>query len=71
MGSGHFPYEGYSKSCLFQKVKYIDGDSRSDDLPLLEGTPRSDSPCYKAGDFTGSDNANNYFYFGGPGGIDC
>ncbi|KAH7658462.1 Neprosin domain-containing protein [Dioscorea alata] len=66
MGSGHFPDEGYSKSCLFQMVKYIDGDSRSDDLPLLEGAPYSNSPCYKAGDFTESGNKDNYFYFGGP-----
>ncbi|KAM0933073.1 putative neprosin [Dioscorea sansibarensis] len=71
MGSGHFPDEGYGKSCLFQMVKYFDSKSQANDLPLVLATSTSNSPCYKVGNLTKSDNTGNYFYFGGPGGTCC
>lgn len=71
MGSGHFPEEGYGKSCPFQLVKFIDINLQSNDLSSFDTTSDSDSSCYKVGDLNKSHDVGTFFYFGGPGGIDC
>ncbi|KAH7658460.1 Neprosin domain-containing protein, partial [Dioscorea alata] len=69
MGSGHFPFEGVNKSCVFVKVKNINTNSEWVDLPPKDVSPNSHSQCYGLGSFIDTKTSyGNMFYFGGPGG---
>ena len=68
MGSGHFPNEGYEKSCFFHNIQVIDNTNYAWSDPADLQKLVTNSLCYdleiKANKQT---TAGTYFYYGGPG----
>ncbi len=68
MGSGHFPAEGFGKTCFQRNIYYFAKTGGSVNASLTASQP---SPaCYKINLLSGGP-WNSYFYFGGPGGTGC
>ncbi|XP_058070036.1 protein neprosin-like [Magnolia sinica] len=69
MGSGHFPDEGFRKSCYMKKLMFVDNTTTFKDIP--DNTPLYEdlTQCYRVidGGNLGGD-WGRHIYFGGPGG---
>ncbi|XP_037496896.1 uncharacterized protein LOC105650315 isoform X2 [Jatropha curcas] len=65
MGSGHFPQEGFGKSCYFRNIQIVDGSNNLRDPKDID-TFTEQSNCYDAQNGNDGD-WGNYFFYGGPG----
>ncbi|MFF3627227.1 neprosin family prolyl endopeptidase [Streptomyces sp. NPDC002164] len=70
MGSGHFPYEGWSHAAYMRNMAY-QSDAAGTMQPLV-GYPSQTNPnAYQiAADFSGTTTWGSNFYWGGPGGVE-
>jgi hypothetical protein len=66
MGSGHWPYEGYTYAAYQRALKYIDTTNVYRDASSLIAS-RTDSQCYDIRLYSSSGSWGRYFYFGGSG----
>ncbi|MFZ3493299.1 neprosin family prolyl endopeptidase [Streptomyces sp. 5.8] len=70
MGSGHFPYEGWSRAAYMRNLTY-QSDAAGTMKPVV-GYPSVTNPnAYQINsDFTGTSTWGSHFYWGGPGGVE-
>ncbi|XP_024989789.1 uncharacterized protein LOC112524263 [Cynara cardunculus var. scolymus] len=65
MGSGHFSFEGFKKSCYIRNMRVVDKELKLSSMSDLIVTADNET-CY---DITSgvADNWGSYIFFGGPG----
>jgi len=66
MGSGHWPYEGYSYAAYQRNIKYVDVSNYYQNATGLNVSYTSDM-CYDIHLYESSSSWGVYFYFGGSG----
>ncbi|MFI8521806.1 neprosin family prolyl endopeptidase [Streptomyces sp. NPDC085481] len=70
MGSGHFPYEGWSRAAYMRNLTY-QADPAGTMKPVAGYAYQTNPNAYQiATDFSGTTTWGSNFYWGGPGGVE-
>ncbi|MET9375551.1 neprosin family prolyl endopeptidase [Streptomyces sp. NPDC002992] len=70
MGSGHFPYEGWSRAAYMRNLAY-QADTSGTMVNMQGYTHETNPNAYRiATDFSGTTTWGSNFYWGGPGGVE-